>query len=284
MGAIVLLPLCVDDAALDRCLAALDAGTAPGTAVWLADDAQTGPRAQAVVEHWLAHTPLQAEYTRRARPLGEVAHLDEMLRACEGMDVAVLAPDSVPAPGWLQQLQDAFARDAAIATATPWCNAGETAAWPRLGEINPEPDDPALLAHTCATLPVLHPELPSAVTHAVLVRGNARRRAGGLDVDSYAGWNAALVDLSLRMAGLGWRNVLCETAFVSRAGEAVSRDGDLEALAARWPGWVPRLADFLMHDPLHGLRADLQQRMRQAIMPKEQGDLFVSSSAPEPPA
>ena len=67
MGAIVLLPLCVDDAALDRCLAALDAGTAPGTAVWLADDAQTGPRAQAVVEHWLAHTPLQAEYTRRAR-------------------------------------------------------------------------------------------------------------------------------------------------------------------------------------------------------------------------
>ncbi len=30
MGAIVLLPLCVDDAALDRCLAALDAGTAPG--------------------------------------------------------------------------------------------------------------------------------------------------------------------------------------------------------------------------------------------------------------
>jgi hypothetical protein len=41
-------------------------------------------------------------------------------------------------------------------------------------------------------------------------------------------------------------------------------------------------ADFLMHDPLHGLRADLQQRMRQAIMPKEQGDLFVPS-VPEPP-
>jgi len=199
MGAIVLLPLGVDDAALDRCLAALDAGTA----VWLADDAQAGPRAQAVVEHWLAHTPLQAEYTRRARPLGEVAHLDEMLRACEGLDVAVLAPDSVPAPGWLQRLRAAFARDAAIATATPWCNAGETAAWPRLGEINPEPADTALLAHTCASLPNLHPELPSAVTHAVLVRGNARRRAGGLDTDSYLGWNAALVDLSLRMAGAG---------------------------------------------------------------------------------
>lgn len=86
------------------------------------------------------------------------------------------------------------------------------------------------------------------------------------------------------MAGLGWRNVLCETAFVGRAGEAISRDGDLEALAARWPAWVPRLADFLMHDPLHGMRADLQQRMQQAIIPAEQGDLFVPSSAPEPHA
>ncbi|MCR8715550.1 glycosyltransferase family 2 protein [Stenotrophomonas indicatrix] len=283
MGAIVLLPLGVDDAVLDRCLAALDAGTAAGTSIWLADDAQAGPRAQAVVEHWLAHTPLQAEYTRRARPLGEVAHLDEMLRACDGLDVAVLAPDSVPAPGWLQQLQATFARDAAIATATPWCNVGETAAWPRLGELNPEPADPALLAHVCAALPSLHPELPSAVTHAVLVRANARRRAGGLDAESYLGWNAALVDLSLRMAGLGWRNVLCENAFVSRASEAPSRDGDLEALVARWPGWVPRLADFLMHDPLHALRQDLQHNLQQAIMPRGQGDLFVPPSPLEPP-
>ena len=160
---------------------------------------------------------------------------------------------------------------------------GETAAWPRLGELNPEPSDPALLAHVCAALPTLHPELPSAVTHAVLVRANARRRAGGLDAESYLGWNAALVDLSLRMAGLGWRNVLCENAFVSRASEAPSRDGDLEALAARWPGWVPRLADFLMHDPLHTLRQDLQHNLQQAIMPRGQGDMFVPSSPLEPP-
>ncbi len=61
--------------------------------------------------------------------------------------------------------------------------------------------------------------------------GATRRRAGGLDVDSYAGWNAALVDLSLRMAGLGWRNVLCETAFVSRAG----RRSAVMAISRPWP-------------------------------------------------
>lgn len=280
MGAIVLLPLGVDDAALDQCLAGLDAGTAPGTSVWLADDAQAGPRAQAVVAHWLAHTPLQAEYTRRARPLGEVAHLDEMLRACAGRDVAVLAPDSVPMPGWLEQLQACFSRDASIATATPWCNAGGTVGWPRMGEINPLPTSPAAIAQSCAAMPPRHPELPSAVTHAVLVRGTARHRAGGLDVDSYGSWSAALIDLGLRMAGLGWRNALCETAFVSRAGEGSNHPGDLDALCTRWPAWTPRLADFLMHDPLREARDDLQARYQRAIMPEAQGDLFGAASSP----
>ena len=47
---IVLLPVGVDDDALDACLGALDAGTPAGTRVWLADDARAGPRAHAIVE------------------------------------------------------------------------------------------------------------------------------------------------------------------------------------------------------------------------------------------
>jgi len=286
MGTIVLLPIGVDDNALDLCLGALDAGTPADTAVWLADDGQAGPRVQPVIEHWLAHTRLRAEYTRRARSIGEVAHLDEMLRACAGADVVVLAPDAIPAPGWLQQLDACFARDPSIGSATPWCNAGETAAWPRLGEIDPVPTDLTAMAQACAGLPPMHPELPSAVTHAVLLRGNARRKAGGLDMHSYGSWNAALVDLSLRMAGLGWRNALCETAFVARAGEATAFEGDMDALGTRWPGWQPRLAAFLMADPLRSTRQTLQQLHRQAIMPRSQGDLFAPppASLPEPPA
>src|SRR5690606_23064605 len=72
---VVLLPVGVDDAALDACLAALDAGTPAGTRVWLADDAQAGPRVRAIIERWLERTPLRAEYSRRQRRVGEVAHL-----------------------------------------------------------------------------------------------------------------------------------------------------------------------------------------------------------------
>lgn len=278
---IVLLPVGTDDEALDRCLGALDAGTPAGTRIWLADDAQAGPRALAIIERWLVRTPLAADYTRRQRMAGEVAHIDEALKACGDADVAVLAPDAMPAPGWLQQLVACLARDAAIATATPWCNAGESASWPRCGEISPLPEDPERLARAAATLPPLHPELPAAVGHAVLLRGSARRRAGGLDADSYGSWYAALVDLSLRLSGLGWRNALCETAYVARGGEGGPYEGDMDALAARWPDWHARIAGFLMNDPLRETRERLTHHYAQVDLPQSQRDLFPRPRAGE---
>lgn len=254
---VILLPVGVDDQALDACLAALDAGTPAGTQIWLADDAQSGPRGAALIQRWLASTRLQADYTRRPQPLGEVAHLDQMLSACAGMDVVVLAPDAQPLPGWLVQLSACLASDASIATATPWCNAGEAAAWPRLGEVSPPPADAQHTAQACAAMAATYPELPAAVSHAVALRGRARTRAGGLDPHSYQSWYAALIDLSLRLSGLGWRNVLCDTAFVARGGEGGPVDGDMDALATRWPDWNARLARFLMNDPLHDVRVRL---------------------------
>ena len=271
---VVLLPVGADDDALDACLAALDVGTPAGTRVWLADDAQSGPRGLAIIERWLARTRLQADYTRRPRPVGEVAHVEEMFQACGDADVALLAPDAQPLPGWLQQLSACLARDPSIGTATPWCNAGEAAAWPRLGEISPPPVDFDRTARACAAMPPLHPELPSAIAHAVLIRGSARKRVGGLDASSYGSWYAALIDLSLRLAGLGWRNALCETAFVARGGEGRPADGDLDTINARWPTWNPRLAKFLMEDPVRHLREQLSQTFSDIGAPERQRELF----------
>jgi hypothetical protein len=276
---VVLLPLGADDDALDACLAALDRSTPAGTRVWLADDAEAGPRGLAIIERWLASTRLQADYTRRERRVGQVAHLDEALRACGDADVIVLAPDAIPFPGWAAALAACAAGDASIATATPWCNAGEAAAWPRCGEVAAVPDDAAGVARAAAAMPAVHPELPAAVDHAVLLRGSARRKAGGLDASSYASWYAALIDLSLRLSGLGWRNALCATAFVARGGEGGPGDGDMSALAARWPTWHARLATFLMDDPLAAMRQELSQhRVRLAALPP-QAELFPAQAA-----
>ena len=272
---IVLVPVGVDEDALDACLAALDASTPAGTRVWLADDAQAGPRGTALIEGWLKTTPLQGAHTRRASSIGEAAHLDEALRACGDADVAILASDARPTPGWLQQLADCLARDASVATATPWSNAGEAASWPRVGEIADLDEEPSRLARACAQLPGRHPELPAAVGHAVLLRGSARGRAGGLDPSSYHSWYAALIDLSLRLSGLGWRNALCETAFVLREAEGIAADGDMPRLSVRWPAWHARLANFLMEDPLHALRAQLGARLAELDRGSPQQDLFA---------
>ena len=272
---IVVVPAGVDDDALDACLAALDAGTPAGTRVWLADDAQCGPRGCAIIEHWLTQSALRADYTRRQRSIGEAAHLAEVLQACGDADVAVLAPDAVPSPGWLGQLVACLGADGAIGTATPWSNAGEVASWPRIGEISPIPSDLARIAQAIVGMPVCTPELPAAVSHAVLLRGSARQRVGGLDASSYGSWYAALIDLSLRLSGLGWRNVLCDTAFVARRSEGVPLDEDIDRLAMRWPGWHARLADFLMIDPLWNLREQLTTRIEQYDVEQLQPDLFV---------
>ena len=271
---VILLPVGVDDDALDACLGALDAGTPAGSRIGLADDAQAGPRASAIIERWLKRTPLQADYTRRQQTIGEVAHLDEMLGACAGTDVVVLASDAQPLPGWLQQFAACFSRDASIASATSWCNAGEAASWPRLGEIALPPQDFERTAAACAAMPPEHPELPAAVNHAVALRGNARQRAGGLDASSYASWYAALIDLSLRLSGLGWRNALCETAFVARGGEGGPLEGDMDAINARWPAWNARLANFLMHDPLRAPRERLASLYAEIGSPEPQRELF----------
>jgi len=276
---IVVLPVGSDDDALDACLAALDGATPAGTRVWLADDAQSGPRGHAIIERWLARTPLKADYTRRQRSIGEVAHLDEVLAACGPADVAVLAADAIPLPGWLDRLVACLASDGAIASATPWCNSGETAAWPRIGEIGTMPSDPSRLARAAAQMPPTHPELPAAVGHAVLLRGNARQRAGGLDTASYGSWYAGLIDLSLRLAGLGWRNVLCQSAFVARRGEGRALDGDMDRLAVRWPGWHARVAGFLMGDPLREARERLERLVATVGPPPPQPDLFATAGA-----
>ena len=124
-------------------------------------------------------------------------------------------------------------------------------------------------------MPPMHPELPAGIAHAVAIRGSARKRAGGLDASSYASWYAALIDLSLRLSGLGWRNALCDTAFVARRGEGVPFDGDMDALAARWPDWHARLANHLMQDPLRASRAQLAALLEHLGPAEPQRDLFA---------
>ena len=252
--------------------------TAPGTQVWLADNAQVSQRGFDIIKAWIAKTQLKADYTRRQSRTDELTNMAEIFTACGDNDVCILSPYSVPVKGWLNRLQACFAHDASIATATPWSNLGDILSWPSLGELNPLPADPLSLAQAAANMPRNFPEIPAAVPHCVLIRGKARKAVGGLDVDSFDSWYAGLVDWSIRFAGMGWRNVLCESAFVGCTLESHAQDGDSAALFARWPLWQERLAQFVLNDPLRSQRRALYDYQAAITPPDLQRDLFASVS------
>ncbi|WP_246022975.1 glycosyltransferase family 2 protein [Cognatilysobacter terrigena] len=274
---IVVIPVGVDDAVLDGCLAALEATTPASTRVWLADDACGGPRVRDVVDAWLATTRMSAEYGRRPRALGEAAHLADVLRTCGDADVVVLADDARPAPGWLTRMTRCLRESPHATSVTPWSNAGETAAWPRLGDVAPLPDDPSRIVDALAEAALPSQPLPAAVGHAVLLRGSACRRVGGVDATSYASWYAALIDLCLRLQAFGGVDLLCMQAYVGRLDEGHPADGDLDRVAARWPHWNARLAEFLMDDPLRAQRDRIAAVLAERAASDAQADLFGAS-------
>lgn len=275
----VVIPVAPDEVALDALLGALETATPAGARVWLADDAQGGPRVRAVIDAWRARTRMQAEYSRRPYPLGASAHLAAVLDACGDEDVAVLAADAQPAPGWLDRMAACLDAAPDIASVTPWCNVGETAGWPRMADTAPVPHDLASLAARLASLGMAPQPLPAPVEHAVLLRGTFRRASGGLDATTFQSAYAGLIDLGLRIAAFGGRHVLCTQAYVARSGEGRPADGDLDRLAARWPQWNPALARFLMEDPLADVRARIAMRMADDGSPVAQPDLFGSLRA-----
>ncbi|MFC4729309.1 glycosyltransferase family 2 protein [Coralloluteibacterium thermophilus] len=271
---VVLVPVDNTLDELDACLAALDRGLPRDARVWLVDDARAEPRLRAVIDAWLARTPLSADYSRRARPCGPVRLIAEAMAACAD-DVVLIDCDVCVAGQAVPRLAAALAADRGIGTATAWCNAGEVAAWPRIGEINPPPDDADALAEAAAARAPRYPALPGAVPHAVALRHAAVAQAGGLDAETFGSLAAALADLSQRLAGLGWRNVLCDDALVVRGRESGMAEGDAVALAARWPGLTPAVARFLMDDPLRDARAALADALQRQPPPGGQRDLFA---------
>ncbi|MFL7979633.1 glycosyltransferase, partial [Xanthomonas vasicola] len=68
-------------------------------------------------------------------------------------------------------------------------------------------------------------------------------------------------------------------AFVASPREGRPVDGDMDALATRWPAWHARLASFLMHDPLRAQRDQLAQLLADLPPPDPQRTLFDALSS-----
>lgn len=278
----VVLPVFNAVAALDACLAALDRTLPAGAKVHVCDDASTDPRVAAVLDGWRARTRLDARIVRRESNLGFTANVNLAFAETAPDDVVLLNSDTVPTRGWLQRLAECAASDPRIATATPWSNNAEIASFPRFIEPNPVPDDPDRVADAAASAGAPeYPEIPTAVGFCMYVRRAALEQCGAFDAATFGRGYGEENDFSLRVAGLGWRNVLCDSAYVAHLGHASfgplgegPGGENLRRLNARWPGYNERIARYILADPLRPLRDRLQRRLDTMDHPAGQRDLF----------
>jgi GT2 family glycosyltransferase len=278
---VVVVPIHNALEALDACLASLDRTLPPGSPVLLADDASPDPRIEPMARGWCERSRLDARYLRREHNLGFPANCNAAFAETGDDDVVLLNSDTVTTTGWLQQLARCADSDPRIATITPWSNNAEICSWPRFCEDNPAPEFPDAIAEAAAGLAPTYPELPTAVGFCMYVRRAALRRLGDFDAETFGRGYGEENDFCLRAAAMGWRNVLCDTAYVVHHGGASFEPLDLAPggenlarLLARWPDYNERVARFIMADPLAPLRLALEQRRQALAASGPQRDLF----------
>ncbi len=268
--------------AVDACLASLDRTLPVGARVLVADDASTDPRIGDLLVRWQRSSPCAAIVQTRENNLGFIGNVNCAFIDTIDDDVVLLNSDTIVTGGWLQRIAACADSDPRIATVTPWSNNAEICSFPLLCENNPVPDEPHLLALAAASAGApVYPELPTGVGFCLYVRRAALHALGDFDAAMFGRGYGEENDFCLRAAGLGWRNVLCDDAYVLHQGNASfsalgERAGgeNMRRMSVRWPHYQRQIAEYILADPLQPLRERIKRRLQQLQRPDPQRGLF----------
>lgn len=200
-----------------------------------------------------------------------------MREARLGADVLLLNSDTVVTRGWLDALARCAASDTRIGTITPFSNNAEICSLPRFCANNPWPEgadpEPLVAALARAAVPT-YPDLPTGVGFCLYVRRALIDAIGVFDPAFGLGYGEEN-DYCLRAAAAGFRNVLCEDAFVlhlggSSFGEKRADLGqrNMALLLERHPGYLDLVHAYIAADPLRPLRELADSELRVATGPQ----------------
>lgn len=188
-------------------------------------------------------------------------------------DVVLLNSDTVVTSGWLDALRRCAASSPHIGTITPFSNNAEICSFPEFCADNPWPDgqdpEPVRAALARAAVPS-YPDLPTGVGFCMYIRRALIEGIGIFDAAFGLGYGEEN-DFCLRAAKAGWRNVLCDDAFVLHLGgrsfaERKPELGkrNLALLLARHPHYEAMVRDYIAADPLRAIRTSALAQWRRA--------------------
>ena len=102
------------------------------------------------------------------------------------------------------------------------------------------------------------------------IRRAALDALGGFDAATFGRGYGEENDFCLRAAAHGWRNVLCDDAYVVHVGgQSFAPLGEkpggenLARLVARYPRYNALVADFIARDPLAAIRKRIGDALRE---------------------
>lgn len=258
----------------DGCLASLRSHTPVGAEVLVIDDASPDPATADVLSRWRNRALPGWKFHANESNRGFVATANLGMRLTSN-DVVLLNCDTEVTTGWLQGLKRCLDSDPSIATATPWTNNGEIASIPRFCEVNPVPPDAAAVAGVIARSgEAAYPDLPTAVGFCMAISRAAIDHIGLFDEDLFGRGYGEENDFSMRAAGAGMRNVLCDDVYVVHlGGRSFGPTGlrpdasSMGRLLTRHPGYLEQVQDFIRRDPLARRRGALLQALERAGVP-----------------
>ena len=252
---------------LANCLASLQQW-APGADVLAIDDASTDAGVALLLADWQAAAPARRRVLSHEHNRGFVATVNAGMRSCQD-DVLLLNSDTMVTEGSLAALQRCLRSAPDIATATPWSNNGEIVSFPEFCVANPVPAEPAALARAAAASKRSdYPELLTAVGFCMAIARRAIDQLGAFDEAAFGRGYGEENDFSLRARAAGWRNVLCDDAYVVHlGGQSFGPLGlrpdaaSMARLLARHPSYLDEISAWIKADPLAERRAALARAL-----------------------
>jgi len=249
---------------LCRCLESLDRTTSADSRVLLIDDASTDIRVQSLLKAWVVKSNGNRRLIAHQKNRGFVATANHGMRLAE-TDVVLLNSDTEVTTGWLERMSQCLESDRSIATATPWSNNGEIVSIPDFCYPNlppPNPDTVATVIESCGKPG--YPDMPTAVGFCMAVSLRAIKQIGLFDEVTFGRGYGEENDFCQRAEKAGYRNVLCDDAYVVHHGGASFQplglkpgETSMQRLLAKHPDYQQKVAEFIAADPLAARRQEI---------------------------
>jgi len=236
-----------------------DASTAPGIAVYFGELARRDD------------APLTL--LRNAQNLGFVATANRGMTLSPERDVLLLNSDTIVTAGWLEKMRRCAESDARIGTVTPFSNNAEICSFPLFCRNNVLSELPPIdeIAAALAAHSPSYPDIPTAVGFCMYIRRCLIDRIGTFDAETFGKGYGEENDFCMRAAAAGFRNVLCDDAFVAHVGgrsfdekKFALMAENTERLLARYPEYSRLVQDFIAADPVRDIRQAALARLTSA--------------------